>query len=222
MGGRHGAPGRRTIRRGRRLSARRGRHAGGPSVRDGRAGLPHLSRSARRGLALDRPGRARPGQRPRHRLGRPGVGDRAAFHHRRDGALGLARRDGGLRDPGGVGRRHMAPRPRSRAEGRARVSPHAAAGDGAREPAVPRGRAPAEGAGLRAPHAELHAPGLRRLHLHLLVLSLPRPGPALQPGRRRAGQQPAVGPLGHLDSPWRESSPTASCKAGSDRCGAGG
>ena len=55
----------------------------------------------------------------------------------------------------------------------------------------------APGFGLADP--QLLAPGLRRLHLHLLVLPVPRPGPSLQSGGERGLEQPAVGAVHGLD-----------------------
>ena len=81
---------------------------------------------------------------------------------------------------------------------------------------APRRRPRAHGAGqarnafVRAPHGELHAAGVRRLHLRLLVLPLPRRRARVQPAQGGAPQQPAVAPLHRLDPARRARSPTFS------------
>ncbi len=52
-------------------------------------------------------------------------------------------------------------------------------------------------------HRELHAAGIRRVHLRLLVLPLPRRRARIQPAQGGAPQQPAVAPLHRLDSARR-------------------
>ena len=95
------------------------------------------------------------------------------------------------------------------------------------------GRRPADGARARrparagrlatrsfvAPDGELHAAGLRRLHLRLLVLPLPRRRAALRPAAGGAPQQPAVAPLDRLDPARRAPSRTSLVAAARPRLG---
>ena len=48
--------------------------------------------------------------------------------------------------------------------------------------------------------AQLHAAGIRRLHLRVLVLPVSRPGAALRSAPGRAPEQPAVAPVDRVDS----------------------
>lgn len=121
---------------------------------------------------------------------RPWVGDCAAAGFVSDGALGMeggtdgvfsARAGGGLRVdvdwPAGVGAGRGCPR-----------------------------RGAIERAALlefRSAHAELHAAGLRGLHLRVLVLSIPGGCAPLRPVARRAVRQLAMAALDGLDSARR-------------------
>ena len=183
LGRRHGAHGLRSRGRGAAGPPRRAppaRHRRGAHVPGG--GRGRLPPRPRRG--------ARPRERLRDRGDRPRLGDRAAARHGRHGPVRLAR---GSRRVGASGPRRRVRLARGEADaapGRGRRGRGGGGAGGGRQP---------RDTLVRAPDGELHAAGLRRLHLRLLVLPVPRGREEVRSSEGRPLREPAVAPFDRLD-----------------------
>ena len=152
---------------------------------------PDLHRGGRGDLALGRTTLSRPRQRHRRRGGRPRVGDRAAAADLGDGPMlaGAGRcwcrpsRRWPSPSPGGLSPNRW---PAAWHLGRLHLHASRSAGTKPASPGFLPMRMPTclpsvAWPAARAADCQLHAAGVRRLHLRLLVLPLPRAGARLRP-----------------------------------------